>query len=596
MKQASKLLSLTGALSLLAPQIGAAPKPDAPLKTKRADAAKAAPPALILSASARIANKTTVLEIVLSEPRKAVLKLAGTHLTLTLPDALPDALLGGQMASGGAVSRLGLQILKAPDRAAVLTAELRGAATAALVPNADSKTIQIRIVEDADSAALSVVRPADASGLYDIDAAQSSLPELLKSLAKNEGVSVALTSAVTGKASISLHKATFLQALDLLTKSAGLGFRQDGETFFIGTPKEIDAAYPKPQIEPAKPIAPVMAQEVYRCGHISAAELAVSLAGIFDKTQLQIALGAAFTTPHLEAANSGTVTGVSASVIKSDAVGPASSLASRDVILSGEESIVKKALALALKLDRRRKQVRIDVKIVDMSLDDEKQLGVQWTLPTSYGVIENVPAAAAASATGGASTAASALVNGLNFGTFSHTPVSVNATPSAKITGATSKVLASPNMTMLDGEKGFILIGQRLQYPKLISNSAIQGPQYDVAEERVGIYMQVAAQITEDGEITLSLYPQISTVTSFATFSGGSYPQISTREQQTTIRVKNGEQIIIGGLLRDDEIKNIEKVPFLANLPFFGELFTYRKTSHIKSDVVIMLRPQLLED
>ena len=591
MKQASKFLSLTGALSLLTPALCAAPKPDSPLKARHADAAKAAPLARILSASAKSRNKATLLEIVLSEARKATLKLSGTHLALTLPDCLPDALLGGQMESGGAVARLGLQAPKATEHAAILTAELRGAATAEMIPGPDSKTILIRIVEDEAPAASRLIRPDAEAGLYDIDAAQSSLPELLKSLAKNEGVSVALTASVTGKASISLRKGTFLQALDLLTKSAGLGYHQSGATFFIGTPKEIEAAYPAPQIEAPRPIAPVMAQEVYRCGHISAAELVASLVTMFDK-DLRIGLGASFITPHLESGNSGTVTGVQASVIKSDAVGPTSSLASRDVILFGEESVVKRALALAAKLDRRRRQVKIDVKIVDMSLDDEKQLGVQWTLPSAYSVVET---AGAAAATGGAS-ASSSLISGLNFGTFAHNPISATAAPAAKQTRANSKVLAAPNMTMLDGEKGFILIGQRLQYPKLISNSAVQGPQYDVAEERVGIYMQVAAQIADDGEITLSLYPQISTVTSYATFSGGSYPQISTREQQTTIRVRSGAQIIIGGLLRDDEIKNIEKVPFLANLPFFGELFTYRKTSHIKSDVVIMLRPQLLED
>ena len=592
MKQTLKILSLTGALSLLPAALSAAPNPDSPTKAKTADAAKIAPAARILSASARSQNHATTLEIVLSEARKATLKLAGTHLELTLPDSLPDSSLGGQMASGGAVTRLGLLTPKAADHAAILTAELRGAATAELVPGPDAKTLHIRIVEDADKAAFLIARPDAEPGLYDIDAAQSSLPELLKSLAKNEGVSVALTASVTGKSSLSLRKATFLQAIDLLTKSAGLGYRQDGATFFIGTPKEIEAAYPKPQAELVKPPAPVMAQEVYRCGHISASELVTTLTAMFDKDQLRIALGASFITPHLESANSGAVTGAQANVIKSDSTGATSSLASRDVILSGEESVVKRALALAVKLDRRRKQVKIDVRIVDMSLDDEKQLGVQWTLPTAYSVVENV----AAAATGGASAAASSLVSGLNFGTFSHLPISITAAPSAKQTSSHSKVLAAPNMTMLDGEKGFILIGQRLQYPKLIGNSANQGPQYDVAEERVGIYMQVAAQISDDGEITLSLYPQISTVTGYLTYTGGSYPQISTREQQTTIRVKSGSQIIIGGLLRDDEIKNIEKVPFLANLPFFGELFTYRKTSHLKSDVVILLRPQLLED
>ncbi len=588
MKQAHKIISLTTAFSLLTPHCAAAPEPAAP--AKRPDAAKmgkAAPLARILSASAHNADRATVLEIVLSEARKATLKLTGTHLALTLPDSLPDTLLGGQLMSGGAVSRLGLQSPKATDHAAILTAELRGAAKAELIPGGDAKTVRVRIVEDKDSLASTLIRPDAEAGLYDIDAAQSSLPELVKSLAKSEGVSVALTASVTGKTSISLHKATFLQALDLLTKSSGLGYQRDGATYFIGTPKEILAAYPLPPVDPPKVAAPVMAQEVYRCGHISATELAASLASMFDK-DLKIGLGAAFITPHLEAANSSTVTGVQASVIKTEAPGPSSSLATRDVILSGEESLVKKALALAVKLDRRRRQVKIDVKIVDMALDDEKQLGVQWTLPSVYSLTET---AGAAAATGGSS-----LISGLNFGTFAHAPINLSAAPSLKQSQAKSKVLAAPNMTMLDGEKGFILIGQRLQYPKLIANSATQGPQYDVAEERVGIYMQVAAQIAEDGEITLSLYPQISTVTSYATFSGGSYPQISTREQQTTIRVKSGEQIIIGGLLRDDEIRNIEKVPFLANLPFFGELFTYRKTSHIKSDVVITLRPQLLED
>src|SRR5207249_3963352 len=115
-------------------------------------------------------------------------------------------------------------------------------------------------------------------------------------------------------------------------------------------------------------------------------------------------------------------------------------------------------------------------------------------------------------------------------------------------------------------------------------------------EERVGIYLQVAVHVTGDGEVTLTLYPQVSSVTSFLTVNGASYPQISTREQQTTVRVKDGQQIVIGGLIQDQEIRNLQKVPILADIPLFGELFTWRRHTHNKTEVVIMISPEILKD
>ena len=104
--------------------------------------------------------------------------------------------------------------------------------------------------------------------------------------------------------------------------------------------------------------------------------------------------------------------------------------------------------------------------------------------------------------------------------------------------------------------------------------------------------MQTAA----NGEITLTVYPQVSVVTSFLTINGASYPQISTREQQTTVRVKDGEKIVIGGLLRDEELNNIQRVPLLSRIPFFGELFTYRKKTRHKSEVIITITPEIQKD
>lgn len=119
---------------------------------------------------------------------------------------------------------------------------------------------------------------------------------------------------------------------------------------------------------------------------------------------------------------------------------------------------------------------------------------------------------------------------------------------------------------------------------------------FDVREERVGIYLQVSATVNDPTRVTLNLYPQVSTISGFLEVPGqGSYPQISTREAKTSIRVKSGETVVIAGLLRDEEIKSIEHVPLLSQIPLFGELFTRRKTTKNQSQVIISITPQVIE-
>jgi len=120
-------------------------------------------------------------------------------------------------------------------------------------------------------------------------------------------------------------------------------------------------------------------------------------------------------------------------------------------------------------------------------------------------------------------------------------------------------------------------------------------PVFDVREDRVGIYLQVAANIATDKDITLSLYPQVSTITGFLNVNGASYPQISTREAQTTIRLKSGETVVMAGLLRDDQVERTEKVPILGDIPLLGELFKLRKKSKTGTQLVITITPIVME-
>jgi type II secretory pathway component GspD/PulD (secretin) len=74
----------------------------------------------------------------------------------------------------------------------------------------------------------------------------------------------------------------------------------------------------------------------------------------------------------------------------------------------------------------------------------------------------------------------------------------------------------------------------------------------------------------------------------------GRFPQISTRETQSSISVKSGQTIVIGGLIQEQDIKKWQEVPVLSRIPFFGELFKWRSTSKTSSQVVISITPTVV--
>ena len=119
-------------------------------------------------------------------------------------------------------------------------------------------------------------------------------------------------------------------------------------------------------------------------------------------------------------------------------------------------------------------------------------------------------------------------------------------------------------------------------------------PIFDKEEEKVGIYLQIAPRITGANEVLLNLYPQVSLVTSFLKTTAGDYPQISTREARTTVSVKSGETLAIGGLLRENDIRTAQKVPLFGELPIIGGIFRHSKKTKERTEIVIFLTPTIV--
>ncbi len=573
--------------------------------------------AQVLSVKASVSGSETLVDIALKGATAPLLSQKGSRVTLLLPGTIPAAELASRLESGGIVNRIGVEVSPLPERDSRLTLDLDDNARCLLVASPDKKNLRLRISPEAAEKSESPFTLSD--GHFDVDAYQTDLSSLLTSLAKTVGGSVAMLG-VSPKVTAQLKRVTFEQAVAMLSKSAGMTFRKEGDTFIVGGEKEMASAYPTPKPQDPPLSNPVMRQEVYHCKYIVASALARSIQSLFEEKQIKVGVGADHLSPTLIAGStggSGAVTGLSSSAIAAagGSGGGASSSASvsgastgvldgssREVILYGEQTLVERALDLAKKLDVKRRQVRINVRISDVSSDALRELGIRWNW--SHYTAKEVPSASSAGGTGGSGSSGSGgsttttdqIVNGIGFKTFGHTPIYIDAQLSALEQDNRAKLLAAPNLMLLDGERGFIQIGQRVLYPVVVSLSQTNQPNYSVQEQRVGIYLQVAVNIDDSDAFTITLYPQVSSITSYLNVNGGSYPQISTREAQTTIRLQNLQEIVIGGLIRDEEINTKEAVPILSKIPFFGELFKYRKITRNKSEVILTITPEILKD
>lgn len=276
----------------------------------------------------------------------------------------------------------------------------------------------------------------------------------------------------------------------------------------------------------------------------------------------------------------------------SGATDGAFSFKSRALILAGSEADVDEALRLLQAVDIAPLQVEIEARIVDLSLDSVLNAGIQWgTFQTQGG-------------TGGATT--QTFVQGttqnqvqelnvpdiIRFGRFRRTPFNLAAQLQFLETKGISKTLANPRISVIDNEEASIFIGDVLRFQVLALTSATAGQSFTVQEVPVGIALLTRPRVNDNGDITLKVKPVVSTLTNLV----NGIPQTASREADSTLRIKDGETIVIGGLIRDQEIKSVQEVPLLAKIPLFGELFRNRSNRKQRSEVLIFLTPRLLKD
>lgn len=261
------------------------------------------------------------------------------------------------------------------------------------------------------------------------------------------------------------------------------------------------------------------------------------------------------------------------------------------LLLTGSAADIARARQVLATVDIRPVQINYEAKVIETSYSNDDQYGLLFNFGGANTTIGEIGAS-------GILGSGTFLGKVQKFGTFGRTPLSnaVNVQLNALFNDANTKILASPNISAIDGQPAATFVGDTVSYISSVTQSAT-GQNITTSTVNAGIKLYVTGKTNNDGYITMNVHPEVSLVTLTNPGAGGvQTPNVRVREATTTVRVKDGETLVISGLINDQDVKSVQKVPLLGDIPFFGQLFRNTHLQHTHDQVVIFLKVSIQKD
>lgn len=246
------------------------------------------------------------------------------------------------------------------------------------------------------------------------------------------------------------------------------------------------------------------------------------------------------------------------------------------------------------KLDRRSKQVFVQVLIAEVSLDKSREVGLQGGV-IGGGVLNNyLTVAGLYDPLGALTTIGTTLAaGGTMTPSVTASPANVAAVLKALDKNGLVNILSTPNILTSDNKEAEINVGENVPFQGSATQSTI-GTTTSVERKDIGINLKIKPQISEGDYIRMDINQEISAVKND---KGQAIDLVTTkRSTKTSIVVKDKETVVIGGLIQDTEDVNIQKMPFLGDIPGLGWLFKTKNKSRKKTNLMILLTPHIVKD
>jgi len=284
------------------------------------------------------------------------------------------------------------------------------------------------------------------------------------------------------------------------------------------------------------------------------------------------------------------------------------------VVVTDLPEKIKQIERIIKEYDERNKEVLIEAKVVQVALNDTFRMGINWQLILNKVWVDRIfntdtvdvtlsQVFASLSETGTSDTAPfdnstrAAHSSGriLIAGTLKEGH-DIDAIIDALKTAGETNLLSSPRILALNNQEARIQVGTREAF---VTNTVVQSDTAATTAENVtfidvGVILTVTPTIGDDEFITLKIKPEVSSVArTITTAEGNQIPIVRTQEAETTVMVKDGTTILLGGLIEDQQVKTTNRIPILGSIPILGIPFRHVSNQVVKNELVIFLTPRI---
>jgi len=275
------------------------------------------------------------------------------------------------------------------------------------------------------------------------------------------------------------------------------------------------------------------------------------------------------------------------------------------IVVRGTPDQVALAQKLVDDLDKAKPEVLIEVAVMQVSRDKAHTLGINPPTSVSVSLQPNISTSTSSSSSS-TTTGSSTSSNGINLNTIANlnaTDFQVTipqATATALMSSSDTKVIQSPQVRALDGQKATLKIGDRVPVATGSFQPGIGGvginplvnTQFQYLD--VGVNIEITPRVHAGREISLKLSMDVSDVDSYVSIGGISQPVIGQRKIENDIRLKDGEVSLLGGMMEDSRTKSLTGIPGLASIPILKYLFSQDTSDHSTNEIVFVLIPHII--
>jgi type II secretory pathway component GspD/PulD (secretin) len=421
--------------------------------------------------------------------------------------------------------------------------------------------------------------PAEPQGRATFSFKGARAQDALRLIAAQFGVSIVIGKDVPGTLTANLSNVTFAEAVSYVAEATGADYRVEGNVLLVNPAGMTSRLIRLHYLDPS-----------------AAADVVRKM--LSDKGSVEAFSGRASAVPSAEGLLPETQNGARANAI----------------VVTDTPARVERLAAVLAQMDARPRQVAIEAKLVETTLGKDEKLGVDWqlrasatgaVLPTTFpfpkraGSGDFTPTPNPNNQVGGGGpafppgqtfpypTPADYVFGKLSFQEFSVAMDILRQT-------ANTNLVSAPKITTLDNDEAEIVVGTVVpiaKYERLKETGTMEISGYD--EKKIGVRLLVTPHVADDSTMVLSVSPEISEIVEYR----GQFnerPVTSTRSATTQVVVRNGETLMIGGLIKTVDLQIVRKVPILGDVPLLGALFTHKTIQKQKVDLMIFVTPRLL--